>query len=86
MREFTCEGFFSISDDGLVSETENITVLDDEICSNYSKEEEPQTMRMCNEQILCPVRFLPTEFGPVSHYICATVNVKLNQVTRSSLI
>ena len=43
----------------------NLTEVAIEVCRNYSRQEEPAEVMGCNENIVCPVMFLASEFGPV---------------------
>jgi len=62
-RNVTCE-MVEVNEDGSF-ELENITEVAIEVCRNYSSQEEPAGVVSCNENIMCPVRFLASEFGPV---------------------
>lgn len=50
---------------GLYSFDEDGELVDLEICQSYSLQVEPVAMEECNEQIPCPVRYLPGQFQEV---------------------
>ena len=62
-RNVTC-GMVDLDDQGMF-ELGNTTEVPIEICERYSRQPEPEEVVSCNENIMCPVRFLPSAFGPV---------------------
>ena len=73
----TCRGGFQSREVTCVIDEDeddmgNTTIVDTEICLNFSKQELPETTVDCNFNIICPVRFLPSAFQPVIvYYTCA---------------
>ena len=54
---------FNVTTDRYIFEDTEI-----EICTNFSRQEVPITTEPCNFDVLCPVRYFPSNFGPVSEH------------------
>ncbi len=61
-RNVTCE---MVMLDGDMFDVGNTTEVDTGLCERYSRQERPEEVASCRDHIPCPVRYLPSQFGPV---------------------
>lgn len=66
-RNVTCEIVEMNEPDGSLI-VDNSTEFDLSICEMYREEKRPKEIVSCNDNIICPVRFLPSAFGAVSKF------------------